>query len=694
VSQPQPHQHTSSIFDADDPVIGSHPLLTGAAVPRFGVTDQWNLNGVIRRPARLPACAWTLVFSDELTQPAWNLLAREISMILFNPHHPAVTTAGLSLKPAPAHPTTVISELSHLRRIARWAHANDITAHLSGWQEHDLRRLVADLREQLSVNSVRHYIGTLKMLHHYGPALTGGGLRVDPWAGLSSRQAAHTRQTATVSTPVIPPQQWFASIRGAWTYVHTFAPDILRAHQRHQQLLGQTRAAESNCDAHLDDWLADRINPIPLHPSTDGADMVNWALLGLMLGWTRSTTANALSRRRGPGLRRIARIEQAIADGHPTTTGVIDDLAVIEHADGTTAPWHPGLSPRAIGLELRMLRNASYLIVIGLSMMRDSEVNEITRGSIVEHYGTPAIKSAKGKHDPNLPTKHWWITTPVAEAITVAEQLSTNHQRLFPPLLRKTADVARSHQMLDAFIDHVNTTRDHTGLQSIPAGKTRPHMFRRTMAMLTDQFPGSEIALGIQLKHIASRALANRSTQGYANADDSWAEHLESAIDAARFRRIEDLYHAHKTGAPIGYGPGADRITQTFNSIQHTVQARGGDATVERAMLRNSRLSIRFGVLNHCAMDHNNPAGAACLENAVIPHGHQGPLQDRCRPDRCANSIIAAEHIPIWTAQRHTLLTLIATPGLSTCRKAVLERELTDVDTVLNRTVSTSKEPE
>lgn len=197
MSLPRPHQHTSSIFDADDPVIGSHPLLAEAAVPRFGVTDQWNLNGVIRRPARLPACAWTLVFSDELTQPAWNLLAREISMILFNPRHPAVTTAGLSLKPAPAHPTTVISELSHLRRIARWAHANDLAPHLSGWQEHDLRRLVANLRQQLSASSVRHYIGTLKMLHHYGPALTGGGLRVNPWAGTSSRHAAHTGHTAT-----------------------------------------------------------------------------------------------------------------------------------------------------------------------------------------------------------------------------------------------------------------------------------------------------------------------------------------------------------------------------------------------------------------------------------------------------------------------------------------------------------------
>ena len=176
------------------------------------------------------------------------------------------------------------------------------------------------------------------------------------------------------------------------------------------------------------------------------------------------------------------------------------------------------------------------------------------------------------------------------------------------------------------------------------------------MAMLTDQFPGSEIALGIQLKHIASRALANRSTQGYANADSSWAEHLESAIDAVRFRRLEDLYHAHKAGESIGYGPGAERMADTFNNIQQTAQARGGDATVERTLLRNARISLRFGVLNHCAMDENNPAGAACLENAVIPEGHKGPLHDRCRPDRCSNSVIAPEHVPIWASERRTLL--------------------------------------
>lgn len=92
-------------------------------------------------------------------------------------------------------------------------------------------------------------------------------------------------------------------------------------------------------------------------------------------------------------------------------------------------------------------------------------------------------------------------------------------------------------------------------------------------------------------------------------------------------------------------------------------------------MLRKARLSIRFGTLNHCAMDENNPVGAACLDNTVIPEGHKGPLQDRGRPDRCANSVIGPEHLPIWATQRRTLLTLINTPTLPTCRKDVLQRE-------------------
>jgi hypothetical protein len=146
----QPNLRPSSVFDPQEPVIQSHPLLAQAPVPRFGDSGEWNLNGVIRRPARLPSCAWMLVFSHELAEPSWNLLAREVSMIMLNPRHPSVTAAGLSLKPAPAHPKTVINELSQLRHLVRLAEANGLPPHLTSWHDNDLRRLIRGLREQLS----------------------------------------------------------------------------------------------------------------------------------------------------------------------------------------------------------------------------------------------------------------------------------------------------------------------------------------------------------------------------------------------------------------------------------------------------------------------------------------------------------------------------------------------------------------
>lgn len=340
----QPNLRLSSVFDAQESVMQSHPLLAEAPVPQFGDTEEWNLNGVIRRPARLPACAWTLAFSHELAEPSWNLLAREISMIMLNPRHPAVTAAGLSLKPAPAHPTTVISELSHLRQLVRLAEANGLPSHLMSWHDNDLRRLIRSLREQLS-GSIRHYIATFKMLHQYGPALTCRGLHSDPWSGTSARTVAQTSAVAVVSTPVIPPEQWFPLIRAAWTYVHTFAPDILRAQQRYQHLLAQATAMTPDRDTRLDRWLADPANPIPVHADPHVYAEVNWNLLTLTLGWKPTCAATLFGRNRISNMQRIARVEQALAHGHPTTTGVIDGLTRIEHRDGRHAVWHPGLAP-------------------------------------------------------------------------------------------------------------------------------------------------------------------------------------------------------------------------------------------------------------------------------------------------------------------------------------------------------------
>ncbi|MFJ2898982.1 hypothetical protein ACIO87_29325 [Streptomyces sp. NPDC087218] len=278
------------------------------------------------------------------------------------------------------------------------------------------------------------------------------------------------------------------------------------------------------------------------------------------------------------------------------------------------------------------------------------------RGSVVEHYNSPAIASTLQKGHDGRPRKHWWITEPVAEAVSVRAQ------RVFAPICQPHLTVAvHGPQMVKSFITFANAGRTWSGLMEIPPGKARPRMFRRTMAMLTDQFPGSEIALGIQLKHLATRALANRSTRGYAASDPAWADHLQDALDIAKFRRLKDLCGDCTSGADIGFGPGADRIKEAFDQIQATVAARGGDARIEDSLLRKARITIRFGTLNHCLFDGASPVGAVCLENTVLPVGHTGPLDNRRRPDRCHNSMIGPEHLPIYDSHRRTQLKLLDT---------------------------------
>ncbi|MFI6637780.1 hypothetical protein ACIBI7_53635 [Nonomuraea fuscirosea] len=98
-------------------------------------------------------------------------------------------------------------------------------------------------------------------------------------------------------------------------------------------------------------------------------------------------------------------------------------------------------------------------------------------------------------------------------------------------------------------------------------------------------------------------------------------------------------------------------------------------------------------MLNNCLFDENNPAGAVCLEGAVIPADHTGPLNDRCRPDRCRNSMIGVEHVPLHDSHRRTQLKLLEIRGLPAPRKALIQREIDRVDAVLAQ-VRTTEEKE
>lgn len=217
------------------------------------------------------------------------------------------------------------------------------------------------------------------------------------------------------------------------------------------------------------------------------------------------------------------RAAQMVAEGRGIPGGLLSEHAQITRTDGTTGPWHPGLCPRTLAHESTALRTATYLFVGALSMMRDSELREITRGSVVEYYGAPAVASTKRKLDEDTPRERWWITEPVAEAIAVAEQLSWHPDLIFVGAdgagLEESEELPDSPwfysgSALNSFVARVNRHTTDNGLH-IPPGPIAPHMLRKTMSMLTATEPGGEIALGIQLKHVAVRALANRTTEGY-----------------------------------------------------------------------------------------------------------------------------------------------------------------------------------
>ncbi len=685
-------QFQSSVFRDDEPVIAGRPLLPGACVPVFGQVNVWDFNGVLERPANVHASSWKVLFSGPLEDPYWNLIAREAFMAIMRPTHPAVVRAGVAL-PIAAHLRTVTAIASRLRVAADWAVKNGLSQHPDAWTQDDLRRRIRLLGESETAEStVRGHVAAMKLMADVGPLLTLAWPAGDPWPGQSARAVAMTakrsgpRAADELSTPVVPPQVWFPLVRAAWAYLHDFAPDILRADQRLQDL--QAAAGSSvGIEERLRAWLADPDHNVPIHAPAEPGEppVVNWSMLALLIGCEERFRTRIHGDRGFPGgVRCRAMVDAAVAAGRVTTNVLATGLYEVTRPDGSTGPWHPGIDPRALMVLKAALRNAAFSLLAALTMMRDSEIHEIPRGCVVEHYSTPAIASTKIKGTSDRAGKRWWIADPVAEALGVAEAISVHPDRVFSPVKANIQDgTLVGAGMLAKFVETANAGRAWSGLDEIPETYIRPHMFRRTMAMLTDQFPGSEIATGIQLKHLATRALANAATRGYAAPDDSWAEHLETALGNVKFRQIKDLYQQHTAGQEIGFGGGADQLKAAFDDIAATVRARNGDERTADTLLRAAHIHIRFGVLNHCTADHTNPVGAACLENAIIPEGHVGPLHERCRPDRCGNSLIGPEHLPIYDSHARRQLQIIDDPRTPVVRREAAERELEITNNVL-----------
>ncbi|MFD4143083.1 hypothetical protein [Streptomyces sp. NPDC058572] len=817
--QPAAARHLASAlasltFADDKPVFGNgHHLLPGTTSPLFGNNGAWS-GDCIGRPANRPPVEWRLSFPND--DPLMNLRMREFAFCLLNPTHEALRRAAVFLPAEPARFGTVMAYTYVLGQVMRWGAENDRPVdlglwHGDDWVDYTACRAVTTASESGVVN----HVIVVRALARLAPVITGLTSFSEPWDGRPARQVAlelrQQDETATdqLKTPSIPPQTWWPLIRAAWTYIHTFAPDLLRWRERialedderDRGRLRRRHLTSGEVEQMLDVWLADPANLIPVH-ATDNrhakAGTVLWTTLSLavsngtnkdlfsvsarkpskvILARRDKVLAAAEGRTRPVGygkgrravqaaayepLRQNARsgsidddlrrwlsdpqnlvpvrahadhggpagspvyavvsrliwgshnidrlagdsharsrrrrlVDEAVAEGRTMVIRGSDwgampiacpDAAHISRSDGTRGPWRTQITRDELDTELRMIRAACYLFVAAISLMRDSEVQEIQRGAITTHYGSPAVVSKKTKLEPARPELRWWIIEPVAEAVAVAEQISWHPTHIFatmkPPTGTKTSGRPgiESGAELDFFIAQVNTTHQRTGLDPIPAGAVRSHMFRKTMSLLTAREPDSEIALGLQLKHVARRALSNHSTQAYGKMDANWAKEFDQDLEQAAALKLIDLLDARRRGERVAVGPGAER----FHDGLDNVIAKVRDDTQLRAYIADERLmatllasefpDLHLGTLNHCMF---TAPQAECQNGLPEAQKGQGPVIGACQPAKCRNSAITRAHAPIWLAEEKDLVTTLAEKRLAPPRRESLKQRLTDV---------------
>lgn len=426
-------------------------------------------------------------------------------------------------------------------------------------------------------------------------------------------------------------------------------------------------------DAQVQQWLADPANCIPVRRETSAHGLAGepvWlALEGRVFGSV--TRANVFTSGTARTRRRQQWVREAITEDRT------DD---IEDGDLEQA--------------LRMVRAACYIFIAALTLMRDSELQEIERDSVGEYFGAPAIASRKVKHDESRPRLKWWITEPVAQAVAVAEQLSWHDSHIFATLTppsRFLPEGTRGRAGFDAFrdidffIETINNTVDRTGLEAIPEGLVRPHMLRKTMAIITGQQPDGEVALGIQLKHAARRALANRVTAGYGRMDANWAKEFDNQLELAAARKLVELLKARRRGETVAVGPGAARLHAGLDKVSvvmdsdPVLQAQVADERMQVSLLRDEFAQLHLGTINHCLWQ----ASTAECQNQLPPEERgQQPLLGACQPGKCRNSVLTLKNAPYWIAEEGDLRDTLSRERLSPPRRESLELRLAEVRSV------------
>ncbi|MFD7337831.1 hypothetical protein ACFV98_17750 [Streptomyces violascens] len=170
----------------------------GARQPRFGDTEVLDFNGVVAKPANRNPSWWRIRLAGVLAEPRWNLLAREVVMILANPQHETLQANGLHSGFAPWDIGTINLNLGCLRGLIAWARSEGLEDDPAYWSVADLRRRITALRTTVKAPTLTRHVAFLKKLSLFAPGLElclagrGSLARQDGGAGRRGRTGRRT----------------------------------------------------------------------------------------------------------------------------------------------------------------------------------------------------------------------------------------------------------------------------------------------------------------------------------------------------------------------------------------------------------------------------------------------------------------------------------------------------------------------
>lgn len=658
-------------------------------IPLFGDMPTWDLTAMGILPNK--NAAYSHLRFDRMPKD-WVPIAKSLAMAMINPGHQKLLDAGLFGMNHAFKMGSLVGQNVELRLLAEWSQKVGLTSDLSLWTAEDCGSYLLEVETVRTVSSRRLAQNVLRRLYKCRGIMGGRGLSIEmePPGGNAAGSEVKTRP--------ISPESFWPLVRACWTYIDVYAPDIIQAREEIQKLVSESeelknaghgnllsrREAGLRINQGVENWLASPGGFIPLHTSSYGharRGEVNWSKLSLLV----SPFGGGKHVFEGEhGKRRKKLVEDAAEDGFPTRYGYTSATpTAVDRPDGTRGPWCQGFDDVSLWKELVQLRNACYMFVSIMSMMRDSEIQGITSGALVTHYGAPAISSRVHKHQPDGGTsRRWWVSDPVVKAIEVAEAITLDGDRIFGSAMRGESIGFKPNTQIPSFVSWVNSYADERGLQRIPVERITPHMFRRTMSMLAANEPDGEIGLGITLKHNAVRALSNATTSGYGATTPAWAREFEHEKKNVNAGELVSDWSRNRSGERVARGNGEKKFVDGLTRVSEALESVGkiGDDRMLRNLLRDEFSSIRLGTINHCLGD---PLKARCLEGQSESVRAEGPIPSMCQPATCHNSIITVEQLSIWMEEERDLIAKLSDRKMAEVHRARLVKQLQNVQTVL-----------